>query len=54
MIGLKKIDNALKHLGNVRKKRMSPNTLKDLLGDDGNHALKGIKNNHEKLLHRKK
>ena len=33
---------------------MSPNILKDLLGDDGNHALKGIKKNHEKLMYREK
>jgi len=33
---------------------MLPNILKDLLGNDGNHALKGIKKNHEKLLHREK
>jgi len=33
---------------------MSPNILKDLLGDDGNHALKGIKKNHEKLMHTEK
>jgi len=31
-----KIEDALKHLGNVRKKKMSPNVLKDFLGDDGN------------------
>jgi len=49
-----KIEDALKHLGNVRKKKMSPNILKDLLGDDGNHAIKGIKTNHENLMHREK
>ena len=49
-----KIEDALKHLGNVRKKKMSPNILKDLLGDDGNHAIKGIKTNHDNLIHREK
>ena len=49
-----KIEDALKHLGNVRKKKMSPNILKDLLGDDGNRAITGIKKNHENLMHREK
>jgi len=38
-----KIEDALKHRGNEQKKKLSPNILKDLLGDDSNHALKGIK-----------
>jgi len=47
-----KIEDALKHLGNVKKRKLSPMILKDILGDDGDHCLSGIKKSHEKLLNR--
>jgi len=49
-----KVEDALKHLGNVKRKKMSPHILKDVLGDDGDFAVKGIKAGHVKLLRRDK
>ena len=41
---------SLKHLGNVKKKCMSLNIMKDMLGFDGDHALKDIKKWREKKV----
>ena len=51
-----KHDDALKKLGNVNKKRMSPMILKDFLGADGTVATMGLKKPHKQALlkHRKK
>ena len=48
-----KIDDSLKKLGNVRKKKMSKLSLKDILGNDSKNQLKGIKQKHEEKLRRK-
>ena len=42
----KTISNSLKKLDNVKKKRMSTFILKDMLGSDGEFALRGIKESH--------
>lgn len=44
------IGESLKHLGNVQKKCMSKNILKDMLGKDGANAIKDIKVWREKKL----
>ena len=49
-----KIENSLKKVGNVRKKKMSKLILKDMLGKDGKNQLKQIKKKHEKTLKRKR
>ena len=38
-----KIEEAFKHLGNVKKRKISTLILKDIIGDDGVHCLSGIK-----------
>ena len=48
------IDDALKHIGNVRKKKISTSILMDLLGDDGDDALKGIKKVHNNSKRKQK
>jgi len=48
------IEIALKHLGNVKKRKMSTMILKDYIGDDGNAAVKGIKKSHDKLMQTQK
>ena len=48
------IENALKHLGNVKRRKMATFILKDLIGDEGHDAVKGIKKGHDKLLKREK
>ena len=45
-----KIGDALKQLGNVSKKNMNPNILKDFYGVAGDVAMKNVKKNHEKLV----
>jgi len=45
---------ALKHLGNIKKKPMSPLILKDLLGKDGKHCVRNIQSKHEKTQRRQK
>ena len=47
-----KIEDTLKHLGNVKKRKLSPMILKDVIGDDGVHCLSCIKKSIEKLLKR--
>ena len=47
-------DESLKKLGNVRKKRMSKDILKDMLGDDTALLVKDIKKNHDKALKKEK
>ena len=50
-----KISETLKKLcGNVKKKRMHANILKDVLGADGLHAIKGLGKKHTKKLRREK
>jgi len=46
------IEIALKHLGNVKKRKMASSILNDYIGDDGDDAVKGIKKSHDKLLSR--
>ena len=45
-----KISDSLKHLGNVKKKKMSNMLLCDMLGEDGLATLKDIKKKREKHL----
>ena len=47
-----KISASLKHLGNVQRKKRSPLLMKELLGDDGDDAMHGIKKKHLKALAR--
>jgi len=49
-----KVEDALKYLGNVKRKKMSLHILKDVRGDDGDFAVKGIKGGHVKSLRRDK
>ena len=45
-----KIGEALKQLGNVRKKNINPNISKDFYGVAGDVAMKNVKRNHKKLV----
>ena len=47
-----RIETSLKHLGNVQRKKRSPLLLKELLGDDGDDAMHGMKEKHLKALAR--
>ena len=44
----------LKKLGNIKKKEMSKFILKDLLGSDGEIAVRGLKSKHSKELKRER
>ena len=46
------IGELLKHLGNVKKQRMSIHILKDLLGSDASESLEGIKAEHDNCTRR--
>lgn len=46
----KKIQTSLKNLGNVQRKKKSPLLFKDLLGEDGDDAMHGMKERHIKSL----
>ena len=45
-----KIDDALKHMGNVKKRKMSDNILCDMLGKDGLKGLEKFKAKRQKKL----
>ena len=45
---------SLKKLGNVKRKEMSKFILKDLLGSDGEIAVRGVKSKHLKQLKRER
>ena len=47
-----KIGDSLKHMGNVKRRKMSKLILKDMLGIDGAATLKDLKKNREKALAR--
>ena len=47
-----KIGDALKQVGNIKKKKMSNIILLDMLGQDGKDTLKGIKQIRQKILSR--
>ena len=49
-----KIGNRLKHMGNVKRRKMSKLIWKDMLGRDGVATLKDLKKNRQKTLARDK
>ena len=48
------ISSNLKKLNNIKKRLMSKHTLKDMLGDDGNHAILNIEKRHKKVLRKER
>ena len=46
-----KIGDSLKHMGNVKRRKMTSFILKDLIGDEGRDAVKGIKKGHDIISH---
>eukprot|EP00956_Cyclotella_meneghiniana_P018747 scaffold31518_cov56-Cyclotella_meneghiniana.AAC.3 len=46
----KKVQTTLKRIGNVQRKKRSPLLFKELLGDDGDDAMHGLKEKHLKSL----
>lgn len=48
----KKASSTLKHLGNIKKHRLSKLLFKDLIGEDGDEAIRHIKKAHQKEIGR--
>lgn len=48
----KKANSTLKHLGNIKKHRMSKLLFKDVIGEDGDEAVRHIKKAHQKEIGR--